>query len=146
VADGADKPARPASFDVTRDEKAFRRLVRAEIFARMQRALSWDEEHESARAVFAEYGEARGRFRLDPEGRSAKHTHFGAVVADGVVATAAVGELEVAQVLVDAEGANDWEAIFGVAMAESRAEDRAVVRLRAVRAIGAAAEPVSPIM
>ena len=72
--DGADKPARPASFDVTRDEKAFRRLVRAEIFAQLQRALSWDEEHEADRAVFAAYGEARGRFRLDPEGRSAKHT------------------------------------------------------------------------
>ena len=143
--DGADKPARPASFDVTRDEKAFRRLVRAEIFAQLQRVLSWDEEHEAERAVFAAYGEARGRFRLDPEGRSAKHTHFGVIVTDGVVATAAVGELEVAQVLVDAEGANDWEAIFGVALAESRAEHRAVVRLRAVRIIGASAGEVSPI-
>jgi superfamily II RNA helicase len=143
--DGADKPARPASFDVTRDEKAFRRLVRAEIFAQMQRALSWDDEHEAERAVFAAYGEARGRFRLDPEGRSAKHTHFGAVVTDGVVATAAVGELEVVQVLVDAEGANDWEAVFGVAMAASRAENRAVVRLVAVRAIGASAGEVSPM-
>ena len=142
---GADKPARPASFDVTRDEKAFRRLVRAEIFAQLQRALSWDDEHEAERAVFAAYGEARGRFRLDPEGRSAKHTHFGAVVTDGVVATAAVGELEVAQVLVDAEGANDWEAVFGVAMAASRAENRAVVRLVAVRAIGASAGEVSPM-
>jgi superfamily II RNA helicase len=143
--DGADKPARPASFDVTRDEKAFRRLVRAEIFAQLQRALSWDEEHEADRAVFAAYGEARGRFRLDPEGRSAKHTHFGVVVTDGVVATAAVGELEVAQVLVDAEGANDWEAVFGVAMEESRTENRAVVHLRAVRAIGASAGEVSPM-
>jgi superfamily II RNA helicase len=143
--DGADKPARPASFDVTRDEKAFRRLVRAEIFAQMQRALSWDDEYEAERAVFAAYGEARGRFRLDPEGRSAKHTHFGAVVTDGVVATAAVGELEVVQVLVDAEGANDWEAVFGVAMAASRAENRAVVRLVAVRAIGASAGEVSPM-
>ena len=143
--DGEDKPARPASFDVTRDEKAFRRLVRAEIFAQLQRALSWDDEHEAERAVFAAYGEARGRFRLDPEGRSAKYTHFGAVVTDGVVATAAVGELEVAQVLVDAEGANDWEAVFGVAMAASRAENRAVVRLVAVRAIGASAGEVSPM-
>ena len=142
--DGADQPARPASFDVTRDEKAFRRLVRAEIFAQMQRALSWGDEHEADRAVFAAYGEARGRFRLDPEGRSAKHTHFGPVVTDGVVATAAVGELEVAQVLVDAEGANDWEVVFGVALAASRAENRAVVRLVAVRAIGNVAEERSP--
>ena len=143
--DGADKPARPASFDVTRDEKAFRRLVRAEIFAQMQRALSWGDEHEAERAVFAAYGEARGRFRLDPEGRSAKHTHFGVIVTDGIVATAAVGELEVAQVLVDAEGSNDWEVVFGVAIAASRAENRAVVRLVAVRAIGASAGEVSPL-
>jgi hypothetical protein len=143
--DDADKPARPASFDVTRDEKAFRRVVRAEIFAQMQRVLSWEDEYEAERAVFAAYGEARGRFRLDPEGRSAKYTHFGAVVTDGVVATAAVGELEVVQVLVDAEGANDWEAVFGVAMAASRAENRAVVRLVAVRAIGASAGEVSPM-
>jgi hypothetical protein len=49
------------------------------------------------------------------------------------------------QVLVDAEGANDWEAVFGVAMAASRAENRAVVRLVAVRAIGASAGEVSPM-
>ena len=143
--DGADKPARPTSFDVTRDEKAFRRLVRAEIFAQFQRALSWDEEHEQERKAFMAYGEARGRFRLDPEGRAAKHMHFGEIVADGVVATAAVGELEVAQTLVDAEGHNDWEAVFGVAIAASRAENRAVVRLVAVRPIGGISEEVSPI-
>ena len=143
--DDADKPARPASFDVTRDEKAFRRVVRAEIFAQMQRVLSWEDEYEAERAVFAAYGEARGRFRLDPEGRSAKHTHFGVIVTDGIVATAAVGEMEVAQVLVDAEGANDWEVVFGVAIAASRAESRAVVRLVAVRAIGASAGEVSPL-
>jgi superfamily II RNA helicase len=143
--DGADKPARPTSFDVTRDEKAFRRLVRAEIFAQLQRALSWDEEDEEARKPFMAYGETRGRFRLDPEGRAAKHMHFGEVVAEGVVATAAVGELEVAQTLVDAEGLNDWEAVFGVALAASRAENRAVVRLVAVRPIGGIPEEVSPI-
>jgi hypothetical protein len=91
------------------------------------------------------YGETRGRFRLDPEGRAAKHMHFGEVVAEGVVATAAVGELEVAQTLVDAEGLNDWEAVFGVALAASRAENRAVVRLVAVRPIGGIPEEVSPI-
>ena len=134
--DGADKPARPTSFDVTRDEKAFRRLVRAEIFAHLQRGLSWDEENEKDRAAFFAYGEARGRYRLDPEGRAAKHTHFGEIVTEGVIATAAVGEMEVSQVLVDAEGHNDWEAVFGVLMADSRAENRAVVRLVAVRPIG----------
>lgn len=133
--DGADKPARPTSFDVTRDAAAFRRLVRAEIFAQLQRSLSWDEEHEKDRAAFMAYGEARGRFRLDPEGRAAKHMHFGDVVIEGVVATAAPGEMEISQTLVDAEGHNDWEAVFGVEMVTSRAENRAVVRLVTVRAI-----------
>jgi hypothetical protein len=67
-----------------------------------------------------------------------KHTHFGAVVSEGEIASASVGEMEVAHVLVDADGANDWEAIFGVSMAASRTENRAVVRLIIVRSIGGA--------
>ena len=144
--DGDDKPARPLSFDVTRDTAAFKRLVRAEIFTVLQRALSWDEEHESERLAFTDYGEARGRFRLDPEGRAAKNTHFGEVVTEGVVATAVVGEMEVSQMLVDMDAANDWEAVFGVSMAASRAENRAVVRLITVRPIAEIQSEVSPIL
>ncbi len=138
--DGADKPARPTSFDVTRDAAAFRRLVRAEIFALLQRALSWDEEHAPERARFAAYLEARGRFRLDPEGRAAKHTHFGEV-RTRTVEEGGGTEWEVAQMLVDEEGNNDWEAVLVVSMTESRAQNRAVVRLVTVRAVGGGAEP-----
>jgi hypothetical protein len=46
------------------------------------------------------------------------------------------GEWTVAQMLVDYAGINDWEAVFGVSLAESRKENRAVVRLVAVRAVG----------
>ena len=60
------------------------------------------------------------------------------------MATVTVGEVEVAQVLVDAEGHNDWEAVFGVEMAASRAKDRAVVRLVAVRPIGGSIGDGSP--
>ena len=81
----------------------------------------------------ARYFAARGRFQLDPEGRAAKHTHFVPATGAGL---AAPGELEVAQVLIDAEGANDWEAVFAVSLAESRAEHRAVVRLVTVRPVG----------
>lgn len=150
AATSADKPARPASYDVTRDTVAFRRLVRAEIFLLLQGAARWDaaggltaglpvDESEKDRAasyrMFEAYFEARGPFRLDPEGRAAKHTHFATAAGEGV---AAPGELEVAQMLVDLEGANDWEALFVVSLAESRAEDRAVVRLAAVRPVSAA--------
>ena len=142
----SDKPARPFSFDITRDTAGFKRLIRTEIFAILQRALSWDDEHEMIRNEFAQYGEARGRFRLDPEGRATKHTHFGAVVSEGEIATASVGEMEISQVLVDADGANDWEAVFGVSMSTSRTENRAVVRLITVRSIGGTHIDESPIV
>ncbi|MSU23753.1 MAG: DUF3516 domain-containing protein [Opitutus sp.] len=150
--DGADKPARPASYDVTRDEAGFRRLVRAEIYLLLQGVVSWgvgansgensfdgpragekDKEHEKDWRMFESYLAERGRFRLDPEGRAAKHTHFALAAGEGL---AAPNELEVAQVLVDPEEVNDWEAVFVVSLTESRAEDRAVVRLVAVRAVG----------
>ncbi|MBX3751560.1 MAG: DUF3516 domain-containing protein, partial [Opitutaceae bacterium] len=138
----ADKPARPASYDVTRDTAAFRRLVRTEILTWLQDAVRWDAggrrsgeaEDEEAKArtealrKFAACFDARGRCRLDPEGRAAKHTHW-------VETEAGAGEWTVAQVLVDREGLNDWEAVFTVPLAESRAENRAVVRLVEVRAL-----------
>ena len=142
---GAEKPARPASYDVTRDTASFHRLVRAEIYLILQGAIRWamgagnpgenekDKENENDGRKFEKYFEERGRFRLDPEGRAAKHTHVGNTSGEGL---AAPGELEVAQVLIDAEGANDWEAVFVVSLTESSAEDRAVVRLVAVRPIG----------
>jgi hypothetical protein len=144
----ADKPARPASYDITRDPVAFRRLIRAEIFLLLQGAARWnaaggrspssegdagERENEQAFRLFDDYFAARERFRLDPEGRSAKHTHFAEKPGEGLAAT---DELEVAQTLVDPDDANDWEAIFLVLLTASRAEDRAVVRLAAVRPIG----------
>jgi len=134
----ADKPARPASFDITRDATAFRRLVRTAIFAFMQDVAVRDWESAAARMggrdarqleqEFAGYFEARGRFRLDPAGRAAAHTHWRE--------DREKGEWWVAQVLVDADDANDWEARFVVPLSGSRAEDRAVVRLEGVGPIG----------
>ena len=135
--DGAEKPARPASYDITRDATAFRRLVRAEIFTQLQQAVSWgDVEGEKRGEKFEAYFNERGRFRLDPEGRAAKHTHFGEARARPAEEGGGQ-ELEIAQVLVDAEGLNDWEAVFVVSLGESRVENRAVVRLKTVRPIGA---------
>jgi hypothetical protein len=139
AADSADKPVRPASYDVTRDAVAFRRLVRAEIFLLLQGAARWaagadEEENEDEVRMFESYFEQRGRFRLDPEGRAAKHTHWGEFAAAGF---GGKSECEVAQVLVDADAQNDWEAVFAVSLTESRAENRAVVRLVAVRPVSA---------
>lgn len=106
--EAADKPARPASFDLTRDRVAFRRLVRLALHALLQEAAAgdWEEAAERVGAGAGELEDAfgrhrveRGRFRLDPEGRGAQHTH--------------IDEQEpvwqVAQVLVDPEELNDWE-------------------------------------
>ena len=80
-------------------------------------------------AAFAPYFDARVRFRLDPEGRSTQHTHWSE--------EREAGEWTVAQMLIDAEGLNDWEAQFVVSLAESRAQNRAVVGFVAVQPVGA---------
>jgi superfamily II RNA helicase len=144
AADGAEKPARPQSFDITRDRAGFRRLLRTAVLAVLQEAAARDwaalagrlgeetreeGDPEAARrleAGFGKYFAARGRFRLDPEGRSAQHTHL---FEDDV-------EWEVAQVLVDPEGLNDWEVRFRVPLAACRAQDRAVLLFDGMGPIG----------
>ena len=153
AAEGVDKPARPATFDVTRDTAAFRRLVRTEILLFLQEvsARAWESaasrlqtgetavpgENEPATAeaqrvagAFAPYFDTRGRFRLDPEGRAAKHTHWSGESGDS--------EWTIAQVLVDPEENNDWEVTLVVSLAESRAANRAVIRFESVHPIGSA--------
>jgi len=177
VADAAEKPDRPAAYDLTRDVPAFRRQVRAAIFGFLQDVLvrDWESAAEKTdgggrttdgggqtaesgshppvaggadpggpgapaeamvanaakalEAAFAPYFEARGRFRLDPAGRAAGHTHW-------VEESRVTGEWTVAQVLVDPEEVNDWEIEFTVDLAASRAENRAVLRGAGVRPVG----------
>ena len=152
AAEQADKPARPLAADVTRDPAAFRRLVRTAILGFLQEVAAREWENAAARlqtgeaaetapggsasdearrieAAFGAYFEARGRFRIDPEGRSTKHTHW--------TEDRDPGEWAVAQMLIDLEGHNDWEARFTVLLARSRAENRAVVRFDETRPVGA---------
>ena len=149
-ADAADKPARPSSYDVTRDQAAFRRAVRIDLLGFLQDAASRDWEAAAARLAdpevpagsapevarlaesrriekaFGAYFDARGRYRLDPEGRSALNTHL-----------SEEGDIwQVAQVLVDPEGLNDWEARFSVSLAESRAAAAPVLRFITVAPVG----------
>ncbi len=145
VAEGEpDKPARPASYDLTRDRPAFLRLVRNAIHGFLQDVAARDWEAAALRVqasgdadpalarriedAFRPYFEARARFRLDPEGRAAKHTHID--VADA-------GQWTVAQVLVDADDLNDREAVFSVSLHESRALDRVALTFETAREIGA---------
>lgn len=149
-----DKPARPATFDITRDTAAFRRLARTALFGFLQDIAARDYESAAARlatgeaghsaaenalaspeakrleAAFRPYFDARGRFRLDPEGRSAKHSHW--LDAEPPGAT----EWSLAQVLIDHSDHNDWEARFTISLADSRAQNRPVLRFDTVTPIG----------
>jgi len=136
--DVAEKPARPESFDIIRDKVAFTRLVRTAFLGFLQdiAARDWEAAVErlspepvedplallpEVRRVeqqFASYFDARGRFRLDPEGRSAQHTH--------VIEETDTHWL-ISHVLVDSEALNDWEAQFSVSLVASRAAGHAVV-------------------
>lgn len=151
-----DKPDRPASFDITRDAAAFRRLVRTAILGFLQDTASRDWEGavgrfeldvagvadpglsaltESRRIEkeFAAYFDARGRFRLDPEGRNTKHTHIEELSAEGGGRNAL---WSIAQILADPEEQNDWEARFEVSLDESRKQNRPVIKFIAVRPVG----------
>ncbi|MFM1749028.1 MAG: hypothetical protein RLZZ188_2694, partial [Verrucomicrobiota bacterium] len=82
-----------------------------------------------AETLFSAHFEARGRLRLDPEGRSNKHTHW--------LEEEPGHSLGLAQVLVDHDDANDWEARFTIDLAASRGTGRVVLKLDSVGAIGA---------
>lgn len=141
----ADKPARPASYDITRDMVGFRRLVRTAIFGFLQEVAACDWEAAAERMgggeaesslssparrieeAFRLYFEARERFRLDPEGRAAKHTYWSE--PENAV-------MMVSQILVDRDGINDWEVRFTVDLAASRAQAAAVVRWLGLGPVG----------
>lgn len=147
----ADKPARPASYDFTRDQVGFRRATRTAIFGFLQDVAAQDWESAvsrladgqatvvaentplspAARAVadgFAGYFEARGRFRLDPAGRAAPNTTWAEV---GVVS-----DWDVAQMLIDPDDQNDWQALFRIDWPASRTGHRAVLSFVGVEPLG----------
>ncbi|MDR2674619.1 MAG: DUF3516 domain-containing protein [Opitutaceae bacterium] len=80
--------------------------------------------------LFAPYFEARGRFRLDPEGRAAKHTH--GLEDETALRARDTAGLPLAQVLIDPDGQNDWEARFILDLPATRAAARPVLRLESV--------------
>jgi hypothetical protein len=76
---------------------------------------------------FGAYAEARGRFRLDPAGRSAGHTHF----------TEDDTHWDIAQVLVDAVEENDWELRLRLDLAASRSAGAPVLHWVGLGRVGA---------
>jgi Domain of unknown function (DUF3516)/DEAD/DEAH box helicase len=133
---------------LARDPHALKRAVRVAIHLLLQDVASAEWEVAAGRVLpegasgemlalearkleqaFARYFEARGRFRLDPAGRSAANTHW--------LDTEAGAPLwRVAQVLADPEELNDWEACLTVNLEEVRATGRAALRFDRVAEIG----------
>ncbi len=142
VAEATGEPVRAGKKDITRDAAEFRRMVRMAVFGLLQDVLARDweaaaerleakPEDKLARVLedgFAEFFEARGRLRLDPEGRAAKHSHW-ETVREGA-------EWRVAQVLVDPQELNDWEVALTVSLTRSREEGRVVLGWERMGAVG----------
>lgn len=127
--------------DLTRDRKAFTAAIRARLFAflhawgagDLEEALAvlaaWGPEGadpgwtpEQLRDLRADYAAAHDGPRLDPEGRNARHTYV-APRPD------APRFLQVQQMLVDAEGDNDWALEVEADLDASRAAGLPVLRL-----------------
>jgi superfamily II RNA helicase len=135
------RPPRPEEPpDITRDTKAFTAAIRVRIFAFLRAwSIGQDEaaiegldssvdgEGEAwtplrLRAAREEYrAEHAGGLRLDPEARNLRHTH--------VAPAEDRASWRVQQMLVDAEGHNDWVAEWGVDLASSRAVGAPVLQL-----------------
>lgn len=152
-----EKPARPKSYDLTRDTTSFRRLIRTSVLGFLQDVLAGDWSAAAERlpaegegsgvsgaekdgtlpgttaeaaieAAFAAYWEERGRFRLDPEGRNLRHSYFDEEREPGA--------WYLAQVLVDLDENNDWEARFLVPLTASREAAAPVIRFLGVAPVG----------
>ena len=137
--------AEEAAKDITRDTKAFTTRIRTRIFEFL-RALSdgnfesalalapWREDSptqdaatpplpptDRLRAALDAYYADHERFRLDPEARNTRHTY--------VEPSEDKKTWRVEQVLVDADGLNDWVAEFLVDVAASRSAEELVWKL-----------------
>jgi hypothetical protein len=141
AADGlAMRPPRPEEPpDVTRDTKAFTAAIRTRAFAFLRSwSIGRDEEaldalDSLADAAGADWTAARlkaareahraehGGVRLDPEARNLRHTY--------VAPSPDAAFWRVQQMIVDAEGTNDWVVELEVDLAESRDAGEPMVRL-----------------
>jgi hypothetical protein len=140
---GAEEAAR----DITRDVKGFTAAIRNRIFTFLHSLLVMD--FEEGAALLAQFGPAEaeaadengepwtqdrlktllegyraghGSFRLDPEGRNARHTY--ALPAEDKKTW------RIQQMLVDVDETNDWVAEFEADLDASRAAGVPVLRLQ----------------
>ena len=145
--------AAPMAADITRDSIAFTAAIRTRVFTFLRawaigrHAAALDvlgqtprSEHsdpadaaepwtaERLQAALEDHRAGHERIRFDPEGRNARHTHV-KPSGDGRI-------WRIQQVLVDADGHNDWMAEFDIDLAASRAKNEPAVSLRSIGPIG----------
>jgi superfamily II RNA helicase len=144
---GADLRPRPEEPpDVTRDTRAFTAAVRTRVFAFLRAWSIGDDEAALAlldapadgdgepwtparlRAAREAHRAEHGGLRLDPEARNLRHTT--------VAAAEDRSSWRVQQMLVDAEGLNDWVAELDVDLSASRAAGEPVLRLLRLGPLG----------
>jgi hypothetical protein len=121
--------------DITKDNKKFTILIRTGIFSFLSSLArqnyetavdsinhpqnSWSPAMLEER--LKEYAAVHGTFRLDPEGRNARHTFISKEPGNRI--------WQVQQILVDQDEQNDWAATFEVDLALSREHKTAVLKL-----------------
>jgi hypothetical protein len=131
--------------DVTRDAKAFTAAIRTRLFAFLRAwSIGKDEAAletldapadgdgapwtvERLKAVREAHRAEHGGLRLDPEARNLRHTH--------VEPSADRSRWRVQQMLVDAEGLNDWVMELDVDLEASREVGEPVLKLLRLRSL-----------
>ncbi|MDR3670982.1 MAG: DUF3516 domain-containing protein [Holophaga sp.] len=132
--------AEEADRDITRDAKAFTAAIRNRVFTflRSLQVLAFEEaalqlgpeagdengepwSADRLKALMEEYRAGHGGFRLDPEGRNARHTY--------VLPAEDKKTWRIQQMLVDQEETNDWVAEFEADLEASRAAGSPELRL-----------------
>ncbi|MFO1369241.1 MAG: DUF3516 domain-containing protein [Marinagarivorans sp.] len=126
-----DTTAVPAEVDITKNKREFTALIRTEIF-HFLRALASGKYEAAASIVppwsaaelepiMQDYYQEHGSITLDNEARNLRHTYITANDAEGV--------WTIAQVFIDPEGLNDWQAIFSVDKDIAREEGKPKLQL-----------------
>ena len=134
--------AEEAAADITRDTKAFTAAIRNRIFSFLRALVNADYEAalanlsspadpddqpwtaERFKKVLDEYHLEHEHICLDPNARNSRHTY--------VIPSEDRQSRRIQQMLIDPEEHNDWVAEFEVDLAQSRAANEPVLRLRRI--------------
>ena len=133
-----DVASAPEPVDITKNKREFTALIRIEVFHFLRAlaahrydaaaALTPPWTAEELRVVMEPYYVEHERILLDPDARNHTRTY--------VTQDERTGTWTIAQVLVDPQGLNDWQATFTVDKALAKEEGKPTLALVGVSAIG----------